>query len=421
MWQSLHDIDHFMTDLMRHQSGICVSPDSASEVDPLRSDPELSIVMPCLNEADTLESCILKAQRALAENDIAGEVIIADNGSSDGSQGIAERLGSRLIPVSERGYGSALMGGIGAARGRYVLMGDADDSYDFAEAPQFLAKLREGYELVQGCRMTSGGGTVLPGAMPLLHRVWGNPMFSFLARTWFKAPIHDVQCGMRAFSKSLFQRLNQQCTGMEFISENTIKASLLGARIAEVPITLHPDGRVAHAPHLRTFRDGWRNLRFYLIFSPRWLFLLPGLALIVLGLLGYGIAMPKLRIAGITFDLHTLLFASLAILCGYQSVMFAIMTKIFAIREGLLPEDERMTRLFEVANLEHGLMVGIAMIAAGLALLIGAVLQWRARAFGDLDYAYTMRWVIPGVTLTALGFQTILVSFFCSILGMKRR
>ena len=383
--------------------------------------PELSIVMPCLNEADTIESCIRSAQRALAENDIGGEILIADNGSTDGSQDIATRLGARVIPVAERGYGSALMGGIAAAQGRYILMGDADASYDFAEVPRFLARLREGYELVQGCRLETGGGTVKPGAMPLLHRVWGNPMFSAMARTWFSAPIHDVHCGMRAFTKELYQRLDQQCTGMEFASENIIKASLLGARMTEVPITLRPDGRVSHPPHLRTFRDGWRHLRFYLMYSPRWLFLQPGILLIVLGLVGYGVALPGLRIRGINFDVHTLLFASLAIICGYQSVLFAVMTKIFAISQGLLPQDKRMTRLFEIVNLERGLIAGAILMFIGLVFLGIAVVEWYGRHFGNLDYERTMRWVIPGVTLTALGFQTVLSSFFFSILGMKRR
>jgi glycosyltransferase involved in cell wall biosynthesis len=385
------------------------------------TDPELSIVMPCLNEADTIGSCIRSAQRALAENDIAGEILIADTGSTDGSQDIATRLGARVISVAEKGYGSALMGGIAAAQGRYILMGDADDSYDFAEVPRFLARLREGYELVQGCRLETGGGVVKPGAMPVLHRIWGNPMFSAMARTWFRAPIHDVHCGMRAFTKELYQRLDQQCTGMEFASENIIKASLLGARMTEVPITLRPDGRVSHPPHLKTFRDGWRHLRFYLMYSPRWLFLQPGILLIVFGLVGYGVALPGLRIRGINFDVHTLLFASLAIICGYQSVLFAVMTKIFAISQGLLPQDKRMTRLFEIVNLERGLIAGAILMLVGLAFLAIAVVEWYGRHFGNLDYERTMRWVIPGVTLTALGFQTVLSSFFFSILGLRRR
>ncbi|HEU4566253.1 MAG TPA: glycosyltransferase family 2 protein [Gemmatimonadaceae bacterium] len=382
---------------------------------------ELSVVIPCLNEADTLATCVRKAQRAIAEHGIAGEVIIADNGSTDGSQEIAAELGARVVPVAARGYGSALMGGIGAARGTFVIMGDADDSYDFTEIPRFVARLREGYDLVQGCRLPRGGGTVRPGAMPFLHRWLGNPMFSMLVRHWFHSPISDVYCGMRGFRRTLYESLDQRCTGMEFATEMIIKASMARARIAEVPITLHPDGRKAHAPHLRTFRDGWRTLRFFLLYSPRWLFLVPGAALILLGVLGYAIALPGVRAFGVTFDAHTLLFASLAIICGYQSILFAVFAKTFAIGEGLLPMDRRMSRMFELVNLEKGLVAGVVAMLVGIVLLLGAVNQWRVRDFGQLNYAHTMRWVIPGVTLTALGFQTVLSSFFISLLGMRRR
>jgi glycosyltransferase involved in cell wall biosynthesis len=383
--------------------------------------PEVSVVMPCLNEADTLESCIRKALRAFQESGIAGEVIVADNGSSDASPEIAERSGARLVRVAEKGYGSALMGGIQAARGKFVVMGDADDSYDFLEVPKLVAALRQGSDLVQGCRLPSGGGTVLPGAMPILHRAIGNPGFSALTRVWFRAPIHDVFCGLRGFTKEFYESLDQRCTGMEFAAEMIIKASLGGARISEVPITLHKDGRRAHAPHLRTFRDGWRTLRFFLMYSPRWLFLLPGLLLILLGLLGYAVALPGVTAMGVTFDAHTLLFASLSVILGYQSIQFAVFTKAFAINEGLMPPDPRMAKLVEVASLEVGLVAGSLAMLAGLVLLAGAVNQWRLVSFGHLDYARTMRWVIPGVTLTALGFQTLLSSFFMSILGLNRR
>ena len=299
-------------------------------------------------------------------------------------------------------------------------MGDADDSYDFREIPRFLEKLREGFDLAQGCRLPSGGGTLLPGAMPFLHRWWGNPMFSWLARGWFKAPVSDVYCGMRGFTRAHYERLAQRCTGMEFATEMIIKTSLLGARVAEVPITLHPDGRKAHAPHLRTFRDGWRTLRFFMLYSPRWLFLVPGALLLLLGAVGYGIAMPALQIGRVTFDLHTLLFASLSIIGGYQSIVFALLTKVFAISEGLLPPDPRLTRWSRFASLERGLLVGAAAMLAGLALLGGSVAQWWAVGFGHLSYAHTMRWVIPGMTCTTLGFQTILFSFFLSVLGLRR-
>jgi hypothetical protein len=255
----------------------------------------------------------------------------------------------------------------------------------------------------------------------VLHRWWGNPMFSHMARWMFRATIHDIYCGMRGFTKEFYDRLHPRCTGMEFATEMIIKASLYGEKIAEVPITLHPDGRKSHAPHLKTFRDGWRTLRFFLMYSPRWLFLIPGMLLVLLGMIGYGLAMPGLTVMGLTFDAHTLLFASLAILCGYQSILFAIFTKSFAIAEGLLPEDRRMTQFFKVVNLERGLMIALAALFIGLALLLSAVEQWRAVDFGNLDYAHTMRLVVPGVTLTALGFQTLLSSFFASILGMRRR
>lgn len=382
--------------------------------------PELSVVMPCLNEAETLGCCIDKALRALRDSGIHGEVVVADNGSTDGSQRIAAACGARVVDITARGYGSALTGGIAAARGRYVLMGDADDSYDFLELPRFVAKLREGYDLVQGCRLESGGGRVMPGAMPFLHRWWGNPMFSRMARAWFGAPVRDVYCGMRGFTAALARRLDQRCTGMEFAIEMVIKARMLGARIAEVPVTLHPDGRTAHAPHLRTFRDGWRTLRLFLMYSPRRLFVAPGTLLVLFGLLAFAIAMPGIRVHGVRFDVHTMLFGSLAILCGYQAIVFAALAKVFAVSEGLLPADRLTNRLMAHVTLERGLLGAAVAMLAGAGLLLGAFLQWRAVGFGDLDYAYTMRWVIPGVTLAALGFQTLLSSFFLSILGLKR-
>lgn len=381
---------------------------------------ELSVVIPCKDEADTVGICVERAVRALREHAINGEIIVADNGSTDGSATIAERAGARVVHVAEPGYGSALMGGIEAARGRYIIMGDADASYDFLEIPRFLAELRKGVELVQGCRLESGGGRVMPGAMPFLHRWWGNPMFSKLARWWFKAPVHDVNCGMRGFTKELYQRLDQRCTGMEFAAEMIIKASLSGASIAEVPITLYPDGRVGRRPHLRTFRDGWRTLRFFLLFSPRWLFLIPGLALIAAGLLGYVAGMMNLRIGPATLDVHTVLVSSLAIIVGQQSVGFAFMTKLFAIGEGLLPRDRRLDRMLGLFNLERGLASGGAAIIAGVALITVAVIRWMGVEFGPLDYRMTMRWVIPGVTLAVLGVQTVLASFFFSILMLRR-
>jgi glycosyltransferase involved in cell wall biosynthesis len=325
------------------------------------------------------------------------------------------------VSVHARGYGNALMGGIAAARGKYIIMGDADDSYDFLEIPKLLIKLREGYDLVQGCRLPAGGGTIMDGAMPFLHRWVGNPLLSRIVRWWFKAPIHDVYCGLRGFTRALYARLNQRCTGMEFATEMIIKAAMYGENMTEVPITLHPDGRKSHPPHLNTFRDGWRTLRFFLMYSPRWLFLIPGALLVLLGAIGYTIALPGATWRGVSFDAHTLLFASLSVLLGWQSILFALFTKVFATAEGLLPADEHLERFFAVITLERGLIMAMVAVVIGVALLLAAVYQWCLVHFGHLDYAKTMRLVIPGVTLTALGFQTVLASFFISILGMRRR
>jgi glycosyltransferase involved in cell wall biosynthesis len=382
---------------------------------------ELTVVIPCLNEADTLDTCIGKALRAMEEHGVSGEVVIADNGSTDGSIEIARKRGVRIICIEEAGYGRALMGGIDAARGRYVLMGDADDSYDFLELPRFLEKLREGNDLVQGCRLPAGGGKVLPGAMPFTHRYIGNPFFTLLIRWWFKSPIHDVYCGLRGFTKAHYESLNQTCTGMEFATEMIIKSSQSPCSIAEVPITLHQDGRVAHAPHLKTYRDGWRTLRFFLINSPRWLFLAPGLLAIVAGLIGFALGMPGVTLFNINFDLHTLLFSSLFILCGFQSILFALLSKTYAVESGLIAPDPRLKKFYSWATLERGLLISGLAILLGVCLLAHAVYEWRLSDFGALDYGRNMRWVIPGVTITALGAQLFLSSFFVSILGIQRK
>jgi len=382
---------------------------------------EVSVVIPCLNEEDTLARCIEKARQACREHSIAVEIVVADNGSTDLSRAIAERHGARVVMIKEPGYGSALMGGIAAASGQFVIIGDADDSYDFLELPKIVKKLREGFDLVQGCRLPAGGGSIRPGAMPFLHRWIGNPFFSLLVRKWFGAPINDVYCGLRGFTKAMYERLDQRCTGMEFATEMIIKASLRGEKIAEVPITLYPDKRTSHAPHLKTFRDGWRTFRYFLMCSPRWLFLVPGGVFIAFGLLGYLVAMPGLRIGHSTFDAHTLLFASLSILCGYQCILFAIFAKTFATPWGFLPPDRHLERFFEVVNLEKGLVVAALAVLAGGSLLLVAVWQWWLTGFGHLDYARTMRFVVPGATLVALGFQTVFSSFFVSLLGMRRK
>ena len=387
----------------------------------LDAPPEVSVVIPCLNEADTLANCLWKAEKAFRSHKIHGEIIVADNGSTDGSPEIAMQMGARVIHVEPKGYGNALMGGISEAKANFIIMGDADESYDFEEIPSFVEQLRKGYDLVQGCRLPSGGGRILPGAMPFLHRWLGNPLFSALARRWFHAPIHDIYCGMRAFTKELYNSIDLRCTGMEFATEMIIKASLYHSRITEVPIALHPDGRKSHPPHLKTFRDGWRTLRLFLICSPRYLFLVPGILLFLFALIGYMLAMPAFKVFGATFDAHTLLVASMAFLLGFQLIFFAILTKVFGINQGLLPPDPRMDRFFEFANLEKGLILGGGSSVCGLALLLLAVNEWRSLQFGQLDYPHTMRWVIPGVTLMTFGFQIIFSSFIVSILGLRRK
>ena len=381
----------------------------------------ISIVIPCLNEAESIVPCVAEALRALDSGDLEGEIVVADNGSTDGSQVLAERAGARVVPVSAKGYGRALMGGIAAASGDFIVIGDADMSYDFGTVPLFVERWRAGDELVMGCRLPAGGGRVMPGAMPFLHRWWGNPMFSWMVRRWFHAPIHDVHCGLRGITPALYDRLGLQCTGMEFASEMVIKAALAKARIGEVPVTLRPDARVSRAPHVRTFRDGWRHLRFYLLYSPRWLFLLPGALLVAAGIVGYAIALPGLRIKGAELDVNTLLFASLFLILGYQSALFAVLTKAFAVAEGLLPTTRRVERFFTAFNLERGLVIGATAAVGGFVLLAIVLGQWAAVDFGPLDYRLTLRLTIPGVTLTALGVQTVLFSFFASILGLRRR
>jgi hypothetical protein len=379
---------------------------------------ELSVVMPCLNESATVGACIRKALGGMEQHGIRGEVIIADNGSTDGSQQIATESGARVVPVETRGYGSALRGGIAAARGRYVLMGDADDSYDFTQAHLFVSKLREGYDLVMGNRFRGG---ILPGAMPPLHRYLGNPVLTGIGRLFFNCPVGDFHCGLRAFRKEAIESLGLRTHGMEFATEMVVKATRFGLRITEIPTTLSPDGR-NRAPHLRTWRDGWRHLRFLLLYSPRWLFLYPGLVLLALGGTVGALLMPgPLVIGTVGFDINTLLFAAMSILIGFQSIVFAAFTKIFAISEGLLPEDPRLSRLFRYVTLEVGLAVGVLLVLAGTGAWGFGLAYWRSHHFGPLDPEKTLRIVIPGLVCFTLGFQAILSSFFLSVLGMSRR
>jgi glycosyltransferase involved in cell wall biosynthesis len=382
------------------------------------AEVELSIVMPCLNEAETLEACILEALASLRENNIAGEVVIADNGSTDGSQAIATALGARLVRVEAKGYGHALMGGIMDARGRYVVMGDADASYDFGHLRPFIEKLREGYDLVMGNRFKGG---IAPGAMPPLHKYLGNPVLTGIGRLFFRSPCNDFHCGLRGFNKAAILDLDLRTTGMEFASEMVVKATLRELKITEVPTVLRPDGR-SRPPHLRSWRDGWRHLRFMLLYSPRWLFLFPGALLMLFGLVvGLWLLPGPKTVGSITLDVHTLLYAAIALVVGFQMINFAVYTKIFAISEGLLPEDARLDKMFRYITLEVGLIIGGLLLLAGLATSIYVVSFWEARSFGPLDPTRTLRLIIPAATALTLGIQMILTSFFLSILGLRRR
>jgi len=374
--------------------------------------------MPCLNEADSLETCIKKAQHFLSANHVAGEIIVADNGSTDGSQDIALRLGARLVHVEARGYGSALTGGIAAAQGRFIIMGDADDSYDFTSLLPFLTKLREGYDLVMGNRFKGG---IKNGAMPPLHKYLGNPVLSRIGRLFFKSPMGDFHCGLRGFAKAAVLKMDLRATGMEFASEMVVKATLLGMKITEVPTTLSPDGR-KRPPHLRTWQDGWRHLRFMLLFSPRWLFLYPGALLMFIGLATGLWLLPGPRTIGsVTLDVHTLLYAALAVIVGFQAIEFATFTKIFAITEGLHPEDRRYEKIFRLLSLERGLALGGVMTIVGLAFTVYALSEWSTRSFGDLSPSKMLRIIIPAILLIAMGCQIMLSSFFLSVLRLRRR
>lgn len=379
---------------------------------------ELSVLMPCLNERETVGTCVRKAVSVLHELGIRGEVIVADNGSTDGSSEIALEQGARVVHVADKGYGSALKAGILRARGQYVLMADADDSYDFSHVPRFLIELRNGSELVMGNRFRGG---IAKRAMPALHRFVGNPVLTAIGKLFFKSPCGDFHCGIRAFRKDSFQRMNLRSTGMEFASEMVVKASLLGMKITEVATTLSPAGR-SRPPHLRTWRDGWRHLRFLLMYSPRWLFLYPGILMIGVGVAVCAWLLPGPRSVGaISFDVHTLLYAFVSVLIGFQCVAFAVFTKVFAITEGLLPEDPRLSRLFRWVTLETGLAVAGLLITVGVGGSIWAVTRWAREGFGALDPARMLRVAMPSVFCLTLGVQIACSSFFLSVLGLKRR
>lgn len=371
---------------------------------------ELSIIMPCLNEAETLAICIEKAQWYLKEYQIKGEVLIADNGSTDGSQEIAIKMGAMLVNVKEKGYGSAIMGGILGAKGEFIIMADADDSYDFTNLNAFMEKLRSGYDLVMGNRFKGG---IKPNAMPFLHRYLGNPVLTWLGKLFFNSPCNDFHCGLRGFRKQAILSLNLRTTGMEFASEMVVKSTLNKLKITEVPTTLSPDGR-SRKPHLRTWRDGWRHLRFLLLYSPRWLFLYPGFFLMIMGLVTTIILLSSPRV-------HSLLYSATAIIIGFQLVNFAIFTKVYAIQEGLFPQDKKLLKFIKFFTLEQGLILGIILFLLGGIISVIALFQWESVGFGSLNPILTMRLVIPSVTSIALGLQIIFASFFLSIFQLKTK
>lgn len=377
---------------------------------------ELSILMPCLNEAETIERCIQKANAFLARTGIAGEVLIADNGSTDGSQEIAQRNGARVVAIAMRGYGSALRGGIEAARGRFVIMADSDDSYDFSALDGFIQKLREGYQLVMGNRFLGG---IKPGAMPPLHRYLGNPVLTGIGRLFFRSPSGDFHCGLRGFDREAILGLDLQAPGMEFASEMVVKATVNKLRVTEVATILWPDGR-SRPPHLRSWRDGWRHLRFLLLFSPRWLFLYPGVLLFLVGLAGMAWLAPQARaVAGLTLDVHTLYYFALVSVIGLQAIQFWVFAKIYGMREGIVPADPFFQSIRKMLSLEVGLGIGVVLVVAGLVVGFVALRSWQASDFGPLVPADTMRYVIVSGTTVLAGLQAIYGAFFMSLLEIR--
>jgi glycosyltransferase involved in cell wall biosynthesis len=382
---------------------------------------EVTVVIPCLNEEKTVGGCVATAVAAMRAAGLAGEVIVADNGSRDASRDQAAAAGARVVIVARRGYGSALMAGIAAARSRFVIMGDADASYDFGEVPRFVSKLRDGYDLVQGCRLPRGGGNVAPGAMPWSHRWIGNPALSLLARIFFRTGLNDIYCGMRGFTKDFFIRMEQRCTGMEFATEMIIKAALHGTRLTEVPITLHRDGRDGTGSHLRTFHDGWRTLRLFLLYSPRWLHLLPSATLLVLGIVSGLLAWFGVKVGPATLGSHTLLVAVVLILLGYQGLFLALFARTFAWRENLAPASPFLERFYRIFTLERALVLCLLATVSGGLLIANVFWTWRGVHFGDLPYAVTLRQVVPGVLLIALAAQTFFGSFVISLTSLERK
>jgi glycosyltransferase involved in cell wall biosynthesis len=385
-----------------------------------KQDLEVTILMPCLDEAEALAGCVEEALRALRASGCEGEVLVADNGSTDGSQEIARKAGARVVLVVARGYGNALIGGIRAARGRYVLMGDADGSYDFGELPRFLESLRQGADIVMGCRFPSGGGTIMPGAMPWKHRWIGNPVLSWLGRVFFKVPVQDFQCGLRAVRRDAALPLGLTCPGMEFASEMVVKAVVARLKFAQVPITLRPDRR-KRPPHIRSWRDGWRHLRFLLVYSPKWLFFLPGMLLALLGLVGFLLLLPgPVTVGQVTFDTNTLLVCAMSLLVGLQALFFAVHSKAYACSIGLLPPDPRIERLLTLPYVEIATVAGLLLMLLGGGALLAATMQWEKAGFGSLSHASSLRVVIPAVTGIALGAQVMFSAFALAVIGLLR-
>ncbi len=379
---------------------------------------ELTIVMPCLNEAETLERCIVKAKAYLEKAKISGEVVIGDNGSTDGSQEIARKAGARVVDVPRRGYGAALMGAIEGARGKYVIMGDSDDSYDFSNLDLFVEKLRAGYDLVMGNRFKGG---VQPGAMPFLHKYLGNPVLSFIGRLFFKSDVGDFHCGLRGFRQDIVSVLGLQTTGMEFASEMVVKATLFKLKLAEVPTTLAPDGR-SRPPHLRTWRDGWRHLRFLLIYSPRWLFIIPGIVVLLLGLgVGAWVETGPQQLGGVTLDTNTIIYAGTAVVVGFQALIFGLLTRVYGMASGFLPRKQSLERFTASSKLEEGLVAGIFVLLVGIAGSIWSIVKWKHAGFGILVYPHILRIVIPSAVAIIVGFQVMLAAFFLSVLMINRK
>lgn len=378
---------------------------------------ELTILMPCLNEEETIGICIRKALSFLEEHRVSGEVLIADNGSTDNSKDIARNLGARVVDVKEKGYGSALMGGIRAAKGEFIIMGDSDDSYDFLNLMPFVSKLREGYDLVMGNRFKGG---IARGAMPFLHRYLGNPVLTFIGRLFFRIGIRDFHCGLRGFRRDSILAIGLNTPGMEFASEMVVKSALSGLKIAEVPTTLSPDGR-SRPPHLNTWRDGWRHLRFLLIYSPRWMFFYPGLVFMLLGsILSIVLIINPIYLNDVRLDIHTLLYAAGSVIIGFQLISFYLLSKTYGVQAGLLPESARLRKFEKIFSLERSIAAGLLLLLTGLGLSIWSYLIWQNADYGDLAPSHTLRIVIPGVLSAILGVQVIFTGFFRSLLVMMR-